>query len=76
VADDTHGKWSMALAYDNTKPPHASAVERKLAPEQDWTAGTADTLSLWYRGEGVSFEETSPRRFSMSARELMSGAPR
>jgi hypothetical protein len=66
-ADDTHGKWSMSLAYDNTKPPHVSEVERKFAPEQDWTAGAADTLSLWYRGDLVSFGETAPGTFVMSA---------
>lgn len=66
-ADDSHGKWSMSLAYDNTKPPHVSVVERKFAREQDWTAGAADTLSLWYRGDPVSFGETTPGTFVMSA---------
>ncbi len=66
-ADDTHGKWSMSLAYDNTKPSRVSAVERKFAPEQDWTAGAAETLSLWYRGDLVSFGETTPGTFVMSA---------
>ncbi len=66
-ADDTHGKWSMSLAYDNAEPPHASEVERKFAPEQDWTAGVADTLSLWCRGDLVSFGETTRGSFVMSA---------
>jgi parallel beta-helix repeat protein len=66
-ADDAHGRWSMSLAYDNTRPPHVSAVERKFTPEQDWTAGGADTLSLWYRGDLVSFGETTPGTFVMSA---------
>jgi hypothetical protein len=57
----------MSLAYDNTRPPHASAVEREFALEQDWTAGAADTLSLWYRGDLVSFRETTPGSFLMSA---------
>ena len=33
-ADDTHGKWSMSLAYDNAKPPHVSEVEREFAPNR------------------------------------------
>jgi hypothetical protein len=66
-ADDAHGKWSMSLAYDNARPPHVSEVGRKFAPEQDWTAGAMDTLSLWYRGEPVSFGETTPGIFVMSA---------
>jgi hypothetical protein len=66
-ADDAHGKWSMSLAYDNTKPPHVSEVERTFAPEQDWTAGAADTLSLWHRGDLMSFGETAPGTFVMSA---------
>jgi parallel beta-helix repeat protein len=66
-ADDAHGKWSMSLAYDNAKPPRVSEVERKFAPEQDWTVGATDTLSLWYRGDLVSFGETTPGTFVMSA---------
>jgi hypothetical protein len=57
----------MSLAYDNSKPPHVSEVERKFALEQDWTPGAADTLSLWFKGEGASFAETSPGTFTMSA---------
>ncbi len=66
-ADDTHGKGSMSLAYDSVKPPHVSEVEREFAREQDWTAAGMDTLSLWYRGDRVSFGETAPGNFVMSA---------
>jgi parallel beta-helix repeat protein len=65
--DDTHGQWSMSLTYDNTKPPHLSEIERRFARAQDWTAGAADTLSLWFEGDEVSFAETSPGRFTLSA---------
>jgi len=66
-ADDAHGKWSMSLAYDNAGPRRVSEVERKSDPAQDWTASAADTLSLWYRGDLVSFGETTPGIFVMSA---------
>jgi parallel beta-helix repeat protein len=66
-ADDAHGKWSLSLAYDNTGPGRVSEVERKFGSEQDWTVGAADTLSLWYRGDGVSFGESTPGSFVMSA---------
>lgn len=64
---DAHGTWSMSLAYDNAGPPFVSEVERGFAPEQDWTAGEMNTLSLWYRGDVVSFDETTPGTFTMSA---------
>ncbi len=66
-AQDRHGQWSMLLAYDNTRPPFVSEVERKFAPEQDWTVGGMNTLSLWYQGDSVSFGETTPGTFTMSA---------
>ncbi len=48
--ESTHGAWSMFLAYDNTRAPFVSEVEREFAPEQDWTAGGMNTLTLWVRG--------------------------
>jgi parallel beta-helix repeat protein len=65
--ESTHGAWSMFLAYDNTRAPFVSEVEREFAPEQDWTAAGMDTLSLWFRGDVVSFGETSSGTFAMSA---------
>jgi parallel beta-helix repeat protein len=64
---DGHGTGSMLLAYDNAKAPFVSEVEREFAAEQDWTAGAMDTLSLWHRGDLVSFGETTPGSFVMSA---------
>ena len=64
---DAHGAWSMSLAYDNTGPPFISEVEREFALQQDWTAGEMNTLSLWYYGDVVSFDETTPGAFTMSA---------
>jgi len=66
-SDDTHGKWSMSLAYDNTKPPQVSEIQREFPREQNWTAAGFDTLSLWFKGDGVSFAEASPGTFVLSA---------
>jgi hypothetical protein len=61
------GKQSMLLTYDNTWSPSISAVEREFVPPQDWTADGADTLSLWLKGDAVSFGETAPGTFAMTA---------
>ena len=65
--DRSHGEWSMFLAYDNARPPFVSEVEREFAGEQDWTVGDVNTLSLRFRGDLVSFRETEPGAFAMSA---------
>jgi parallel beta-helix repeat protein len=62
-----HGEWSMLLAYDNAGPPFVSEVGREFSPQQDWTAGEMNTLSLWIQGDIVSFDETAPGTFTMSA---------
>jgi hypothetical protein len=62
----TLGLWSMCLGYDNTRPPFISEVQRQFAPEKDWAADGADTLSLWLRGDIVSFGETAPGRLALS----------
>ncbi len=66
-AGDDHGTWSMLLAYDNARWPFVSEVEREFAAEQDWTADSMNTLSLWSRGDVVSFGETSSGTFVLSA---------
>jgi hypothetical protein len=45
------GRQSMPLGYDNVKPPWCSQAERTWELPQDWTAGGADTLTLYFRGE-------------------------
>jgi hypothetical protein len=61
------GKQSMLLTYDNTWSPSISEVEREFVPPQDWTTDGADTLSLWFKGDAVSFGETVPGTFTMTA---------
>lgn len=60
-------KQAMSLAYDNGRSPFYSEVERKFVPEQDWTAGLADTLSLSVKGDMVSFGETAPGQYTLTA---------
>jgi hypothetical protein len=62
-----HGKQSMLLAYDNTWSPSISEVEREFVSPQDWIADGADTLSLWLKGDVVSFGETAPNKYTMTA---------
>jgi hypothetical protein len=66
-AAGAHGKQSMLLAYDNVGSPSISEVERQFASEQNWTAGGRNTLSLWFRGDVVSFGQASSGTFTMSA---------
>ncbi len=44
------GRQSMPLAYDNTVAPWYSEAERTFASPQDWTAGSADTLVVYFQG--------------------------
>ena len=60
------GAQAMPLRYDNTRPPFYSEIEREYVPAQDWTVGGVDTLSLWVRGDVVSFAEPSPGSFTLS----------
>jgi hypothetical protein len=61
------GRQSMPLSYDNSHSPFYSETTREFAAAQDWTADQAKTLSLWLRGDVVSFVETAPGAITMSA---------
>jgi len=60
------GKQSMPLEYNNVKTPFYSEAERTWDKPQDWTAGGADTLVLYFRGNPVGFLETAPGSVTMS----------
>ncbi|MHC4593671.1 MAG: hypothetical protein ACYS19_01845, partial [Planctomycetota bacterium] len=45
------GKQSMPFFYANTGGAAYSEAELMLTPSQDWTAGGAKTLSLWFFGD-------------------------
>ncbi len=44
------GKQSMPMDYNNVKTPFYSEAQRQFSPVEDWTAGGADTLILYVRG--------------------------
>jgi hypothetical protein len=54
------GAQSMPYAYDNSGPANlseATADTANLAIGQDWTAGGATTLSLWFNGDPANAPE-------------------
>jgi hypothetical protein len=44
------GKQSMPMDYNNVNTPFYSEAQRQFSPVEDWTAGGADTLILYVRG--------------------------
>ena len=61
---------SMPLDYNNVKTPFYSETERELAPAQDWTAGGADALVLYVRGQIVNERMPLYVRIEDSAQEV------
>ncbi len=45
------GRQSMPLFYDNSETPFYSEAYRTWSAPQDWTAGAADTLTLYVQGD-------------------------
>jgi hypothetical protein len=45
------GRQSMPLSYDNSVAPFYSEAYRTWPTAQDWTAGAADTLTLYIQGD-------------------------
>ncbi len=52
------GKQAIPMDYNNVKTPWYSEAERTWKAPQDWTVGGADTLTLYFRGNPVSFTES------------------
>ena len=61
------GNQSMPLEYDNSIEPWYSETERTWAVPQNWAAAEVTDLSIWVRGNPVSFLETPPDGITMSA---------
>ncbi len=61
------GRQSMPLEYNNIDSPWYSEAERTLDAVEDWTDQGVTHLSLWLRGNPVSYVETGPGAFTMSA---------
>jgi regulation of enolase protein 1 (concanavalin A-like superfamily) len=55
------------MDYNNTKSPFYSEAARTFSPLEDWTGYGVTDLSLWFRGQPVSFVETAPGSITMSA---------
>ncbi len=51
------GKQAMPLEYNNAQPPYYSESQRDLGG-QDWTAGGADTLVVYFRGRAATTPTT------------------
>ena len=60
------GSQSMPMAFDNRTNPYYSETQREWTTPQAWTAGGANTLKVYFRGEAPAFLETSPGNIVMS----------
>jgi hypothetical protein len=52
------GKQSMPVEYDNAEAPFYSEASRAWTTGQDWTAGGADSLRLYFQGSETNEPET------------------
>jgi len=56
---DVHGgKQSMPLEYSNGSAPFYSEISRSWTAAEDWTAGGADSLRLYFQGQTTNEAET------------------
>ena len=60
------GAQSMPLFYDNTGTAVVSEAQRSWDTAQDWTAGGADTLRLFFRGCPAGVQELASDHIIMS----------
>jgi hypothetical protein len=54
------------LSFDNKMNPYYSETHREWTTPQVWTAGGANTLKVYFRGEAPAFLETSPGNIVMT----------
>jgi hypothetical protein len=47
------GSQAMPFFYNNNSTANYSKAERTFNPAQDWTRGSAEVLSLWFKGHPV-----------------------
>jgi len=52
------GKQSVPLEYNNADAPFYSEVSRTWSAGQDWTAGSADSVRLYFHGDEANEAET------------------
>jgi len=53
------GKQAMPFDYDNIRPPYYSEAYRDFTTPQDWSVGPVTDLSIWFRGNPISFFEAA-----------------
>jgi len=61
------GRQSMPMDYNNAKTPFYSETEQTFASLQNWTVNDVNALSLWLRGNPVSFLESASGAITLSA---------
>jgi hypothetical protein len=61
------GGQSMPLQYNNAESPFLSEAEHAFSSAQDWTAGGADTLTVYFQGAAPAFVETASGSVLMNA---------
>jgi regulation of enolase protein 1 (concanavalin A-like superfamily) len=61
------GKQAMPLDYNNVKAPFYSEAECTFSPLQDWTVNGVTDLTIWLRGEPISFQDKGDNAYTVSA---------
>ncbi len=61
------GKQSMPFEYNNVKAPYYSEATRTFDTTQDWTAGGATTLSLYFQGFPTGFVDKGNNAFTVAS---------
>jgi hypothetical protein len=61
------GRQAMPMTFDNSKTPFFSEAVQTFAPLQDWTGNGVTDLSLWFRGNPVSFVDKGNGAFTVGA---------
>jgi hypothetical protein len=69
------GKQSMPVEYNNVNQPYYSETERTWTVPQDWTLNGVTDLSLWFRGNPISFvDDGSAITMSASGSDIWGSA--
>ena len=63
-----NGSQSMPLQYDNATSPYYAEAEWEFATARNWTAGGAEALVFYLRGNAPGFMQTSDGQIIMNAK--------
>jgi len=62
-----HGGFqAMPMDYDNSVAPYFSEAERTFETPQNWTAGGAEALTVWFRGQAPGFVQLASGNIVMN----------